>query len=131
MDFGAAGLLLGGALGAGGGGYSNTAEGKVIVAAFTDSFNGMVRAVRQYRAQGVAGGLGTGGQLGGQGVPARAGRDDVVRGAGDGGHELLGRHLGGAELGGVAAQAHDDDAVGDRLDVGHVVADEDDAEEEE
>ena len=57
-----------------GGGYSNTAEGKVIVAAFTDSYNGLVKAVRQYKAQSVKGGLGTGGQLGVQGgsTPAAA-----------------------------------------------------------
>ena len=55
--------LVGGGLG----GYSNTAEGKVIVAAFTDSYNNLVRAVRNYKAQEVQGGLGTGGGLGVQG----------------------------------------------------------------
>jgi len=63
--------LLGGAFGGGfggvGGGYSNTPEGKVIVAAFMDSYNQMVRAVRNYQAQNVRGGLGTGGRLGVQG----------------------------------------------------------------
>lgn len=68
MDFGAMGGLFGGALGAAGGGYANTAEGKVIVAAFTDSYNGLVRAVRNYRAQEVKGGLGTGGNLSVQGA---------------------------------------------------------------
>ncbi len=68
MDFGAMGALFGGGLGAGGGGYANTAEGKVIVAAFTDSYNNLVRAVRNYKAQEVKGGLGTGGQLGVQGA---------------------------------------------------------------
>jgi len=68
IDFGAIGGVFGGALGAAGGGYANTAEGKVIVAAFTDSYNGLVRAVRNYRAQEVKGGLGTGGQLGVQGA---------------------------------------------------------------
>ena len=63
-DFGALGGLFGGAGGGLGGGYSNTAEGKVIVAAFMDSYNNIVRAVRQYKAQEVEGGLGTGGQLG-------------------------------------------------------------------
>ncbi|MDD2894043.1 MAG: CsgG/HfaB family protein [Halothiobacillaceae bacterium] len=63
-DFGAIGGLFGGAGGGLGGGYSNTAEGKVIVAAFMDSYNNIVRAVRQYKAQEVEGGLGTGGQLG-------------------------------------------------------------------
>lgn len=70
MDFGALGALFGGGAGGGAGGYSNTAEGKVIVAAFTDSYNNLVRAVRSYKAQEVKGGLGTGGQLGVQGAPA-------------------------------------------------------------
>ena len=68
MDFGAMGAIFGGGFGAGGGGYTNTAEGKVIVAAFTDSYNNLVRAVRNYRAQEVKGGLGTGGNLGVQGA---------------------------------------------------------------
>lgn len=63
MDFGMIGGLFSGGVGGGLGGYSNTAEGKVIVAAFTDSFNGIIRAVRQYKAQEVQGGLGAGGQL--------------------------------------------------------------------
>jgi curli biogenesis system outer membrane secretion channel CsgG len=67
MDFGAIGGLLGSGFGGVGGGYSNTAEGKVIVAAFTDSYNNLVKAVRNYKAQEVQGGLGTGGQLGVQG----------------------------------------------------------------
>jgi hypothetical protein len=68
MDFGAMGALFGGGAGGVGGGYANTAEGKVIVAAFTDSYNNMVRAVRNYKAQEVRGGLGTGGNLGVQGA---------------------------------------------------------------
>ena len=72
MDFGAIGGLIGSGLGAAGGGYSNTAEGKVIVAAFTDSFNNIVRAVKNYKAQEVKGGLGTGGNLPVQGAPAPA-----------------------------------------------------------
>lgn len=63
-DFGMIGGLFGGAGGGLGGGYSNTAEGKVIVAAFMDSYNNIVRAVRQYKAQEVEGGLGTGGLMG-------------------------------------------------------------------
>jgi len=42
------------------GGYSNTAEGKLIAAALTDSFNNLVIAVRNYKMQTVKGGLGTG-----------------------------------------------------------------------
>jgi len=40
----------------------------VIVAAFMDSYNGIVRAVRNYKAQTVKGGLGTGGQMAVQGA---------------------------------------------------------------
>jgi len=51
VDMGALGGFLASGIGLGGGGYTNTAEGKVIVAAFTDSFNNMVRALRNYKAQ--------------------------------------------------------------------------------
>lgn len=44
-------------------GYSSTPEGKVIIAAFADSFNQMVKALRNYKPQRVKGGLGTGGAL--------------------------------------------------------------------
>jgi len=54
---------FGGAGAAGGGAYARTAQGKVVVAAFTDSLNNLVGAVRQYRAQNVKGGLGNGGAL--------------------------------------------------------------------
>ena len=69
-DFGMFGGMLGSGFGASGGGYANTAEGKVIVAAFMDSYNGVVRAVRSYKAQEVKGGLGTGGNLAVQGATA-------------------------------------------------------------
>lgn len=62
-DISFAGMGLGAGAGALGGGYSNTAQGKVVVAAFTDSVNGIVRAVRNYKAQSVKGGLGNGGNL--------------------------------------------------------------------
>ena len=61
-DFGVVGALFNGA-GAGGGGFSKTPQGKVLTAAFMDSYNQMVRAVRTYKAQSVEGGLGTGGVL--------------------------------------------------------------------
>jgi len=67
-DFGGIGGLLGSGFGGIGGGYSNTAEGKVIVAAFMDSYNGVVKAVQNYKAQNVQGGLGTGGHLAVQGA---------------------------------------------------------------
>lgn len=64
-DFGAFGGLFGGSAGATVGGYSNTPQGKVIAAAFMDSYNQMVRSLRNYRAQSVQGqGLGGGGRLG-------------------------------------------------------------------
>ena len=55
MDFGAIGGLLGSAAGGVGGGYSNTAEGKVIVAAFTDSYNNLVKRGAQLQGAGSQG----------------------------------------------------------------------------
>ena len=57
-----------GGFGGGGlGGYTNTPEGKVLAGAFADAYNRLVVSVRNYRAQEVKGGLGTGGTLGVQG----------------------------------------------------------------
>ncbi|MCE3261180.1 MAG: peptidoglycan-binding protein [Pseudoduganella sp.] len=67
FDFGMFGGLFGGGGFGGAGGYSNTPEGKILIASFMDSYNNVVRAVRNYKAQEVAGGLGTGGALGVQG----------------------------------------------------------------
>ncbi|MGB3726126.1 MAG: hypothetical protein WA981_10200 [Glaciecola sp.] len=44
-------------------GFSNSPEGKIIAAAFADSYNQMVMALRNYKPQMVPGGLGTGGAL--------------------------------------------------------------------
>jgi hypothetical protein len=63
-DFSIAGGLFGGGLGAGAGAYSSTPQGKIITAAFADSYNQMVGALKNYKAQTVRGGLGTGGRLG-------------------------------------------------------------------
>lgn len=72
-DFSLGGVLLGGGAGAGLGGYSNTPQGKVVVAAFTDAYNEMIRALRNYKAQQVQGqGLGTGGKLQVDGAPEPA-----------------------------------------------------------
>lgn len=72
-DFSLGGVLLGGGAGAGLGGYSNTPQGKVVVAAFTDAYNEMIRALRNYKAQQVQGqGLGTGGKLQVDGAAAPA-----------------------------------------------------------
>ncbi|PID73281.1 MAG: hypothetical protein CSB33_04745 [Desulfobacterales bacterium] len=51
--------------GAGGGlaGMTTTPAGKATVAAFLDAYNGLVRAVKNYEAQDVKGGLGRGGTL--------------------------------------------------------------------
>jgi len=63
--------LFGGGFGSGAaaglGGYTNTPEGKVVARAFADAFNRIVVFVRNYKAQEVKGGLGTGGGLGVQG----------------------------------------------------------------
>ena len=61
-DFGAIGGIFGGA-GAGASGFSKTPQGKVLTAAFMDSYNGIVRSVREYKAQSVEGGMGRGGKL--------------------------------------------------------------------
>jgi hypothetical protein len=66
-DFAMFGGAYGWAAGGAAGGYSSTPEGKIIIAAFADSYNQLVKVVRNYRAQTVKGGLGTGGALGGQG----------------------------------------------------------------
>ena len=56
-----------GAFGGGGfgsiGGLATTPAGKATVAAFLDAYNGMVRALKNYKAQDVKGGLGRGGRL--------------------------------------------------------------------
>ena len=66
-DYGLWGGLFGSRGGGSLGGYTKTPEGKVIAAAFADSYNQLVKAVRNYKAQNVKGGLGTGGRLGVQG----------------------------------------------------------------
>ncbi|MFN9745877.1 MAG: CsgG/HfaB family protein [Betaproteobacteria bacterium] len=66
-DFGLFGGAFTGGLAVGASGYSKTPQGRVVTAAFADSFNQMVRALRNYRAQTVRDGLGTGGRLGVQG----------------------------------------------------------------
>ena len=63
-DFNLFGGLFGGGGAGGAGGFTNTPEGKVLTAAFIDSYNQLVKAVKNYKAQEVKGGLGTGGRLG-------------------------------------------------------------------
>lgn len=62
-DFAMFGGMFAGVGAVGAGGYAKTPEGKVILAAFADSFNQMVISLRNYQAQTVKGGLGTGGRL--------------------------------------------------------------------
>ena len=62
-DIGGLGGAFGAMAGGGIGGYANTPEGKILTAAFIDSYNQMVRSLRGYRAQEVNGGLGKGGNL--------------------------------------------------------------------
>lgn len=70
-DFAGFGGIFGGGAGGGLGGYQNTAQGKVITAAFMDAYNQMVVALRNYKAQSVQGqGLGGGGRLGVDGAAA-------------------------------------------------------------
>lgn len=63
FDFKLFGGAFGGGLAGGAGGFTNTPEGKVLTAAFADSYNQMVRALRNYKTQTVKGGLGKGGTL--------------------------------------------------------------------
>jgi hypothetical protein len=75
IDFAGLGGFFGGGAAGGAGAYTSTPQGKVIFAAFTDSYNKMVRALRNYKAQTVRGGLGTGGRLGVQGGSTDASRE--------------------------------------------------------
>lgn len=60
---GAIGLRAGSDIGVIGGGFGTTTESKLLMTAFLDAYNKMVKAVRNYRIQKVEGGLGTGGRL--------------------------------------------------------------------
>ena len=63
FDYSLFGGLFGGGGAVGAGGFTNTPQGKVITAAFADSYNQMVQALQNYQVQTVKGGLGKGGQL--------------------------------------------------------------------
>ena len=75
FDFNLFGGIFGGGGGGGAGAYSNTPEGKILTAAFMDSYNQLVKAVRNYKAQTIKGGLGTGGRLGVQGGQTPASKE--------------------------------------------------------
>lgn len=73
-DFSLGGLIGGGGAAGGLGGYTNTPQGKVLAGAFMDSYNQLVRAVRNYTAQSMGDrGLGTGGRLGVDGAAQQGG----------------------------------------------------------
>ncbi len=74
-DFGIFGGAFGGSGAGGGGMFTRTPQGKVVAAAFIDSYNKMVVALRNYKAQTVKGGLGTGGRLGVQGGSTPASKE--------------------------------------------------------
>jgi curli biogenesis system outer membrane secretion channel CsgG len=74
-DFSLFGGIFGGAGGGAAGGYTDTPEGKILTAAFMDSYNKLVHAARNYQAQTVKGGLGTGGKLGVQGGSTPASKE--------------------------------------------------------
>ncbi len=61
-DFSLLGGMFSGGF-AGARGFANTPEGKIITASFVDSYNQMIKALRNYKAQTVKGGLGKGGKL--------------------------------------------------------------------
>lgn len=62
-NYGAALAGFGGGVGGGLSGFTKTPSGKATVAAFLDAYNGMVRSLKNYKAQDVKGGLGRGGRL--------------------------------------------------------------------
>lgn len=74
-DFGAWSSVFGSRAGGSLGGYTNTAEGKVLAGAFADAYNQLVTSLRSYRAQEVRGGLGTGGRLGVSGGSTKASKE--------------------------------------------------------
>jgi len=74
-DFGAWGGVFGGGAAGTMGGYTKTPEGKVIASSFADAYNNLVKAAKNYKAQEVKGGLGTGGRLGVQGGRTPASKD--------------------------------------------------------
>ncbi len=63
LGLGGWGGVIGGAVGGGASSFTQTPEGQAIAAAFFDAYNNMVIAVRNYKAQDVQNGLGTGGLL--------------------------------------------------------------------
>ncbi len=75
FDFGFGGASFFGNAAIAGGAYGKTPAGKVVVTAFADSYNQMVKALRSYKAQQVKGGLGAGGRLGVSGGSTAASKE--------------------------------------------------------
>ncbi|TAG82466.1 MAG: peptidoglycan-binding protein [Betaproteobacteria bacterium] len=67
-DFNLGAILVGSSGFGGAGGYTNTPQGKVVTAAFTDAYNNIINAVKNYSPQSMGDrGMGTGGRLGVEG----------------------------------------------------------------
>jgi hypothetical protein len=63
-DFSLGAVLVGSSGAGGAGGYTNTPQGKVVAAAFTDAYNNIINAVKNYTPQSMGDrGMGTGGRL--------------------------------------------------------------------
>jgi hypothetical protein len=63
-DFNLGAVLVGSSGFGGAGGYTNTPQGKVVTAAFTDAYNNIIGAVKNYSPQSMGDrGMGTGGRL--------------------------------------------------------------------
>jgi curli biogenesis system outer membrane secretion channel CsgG len=63
-DFNLGAVLIGSSGFGGAGGYTNTPQGKVVSAAFTDAYNNIINAVKNYSPQSMGDrGMGTGGRL--------------------------------------------------------------------
>lgn len=73
MDFAGIGAMAAG-FGALMGGKTKSPQEKILIAAFMDSYNHMVRAARNYQAQTVQGGLGTGGAMQADGASTKPAR---------------------------------------------------------
>jgi curli biogenesis system outer membrane secretion channel CsgG len=68
-DFNLGAVLVGSSGFGGAGGYTSTPQGKVVTAAFTDAYNNIINAVRNYSPQSMGDrGMGTGGRLGVEGA---------------------------------------------------------------
>jgi curli biogenesis system outer membrane secretion channel CsgG len=73
-DFNLGAVLVGSSGFGGAGGYTNTPQGKVVTAAFTDAYNNIIGAVKNYSPQSMGDrGMGTGGRLAVEGASQPSG----------------------------------------------------------